>query len=250
MDFVTISEGNGLAKVALRRGKVHAINDQVVEDLCDAFKSLEDNDSVRAIILTGTDKFFSFGFDIPGFMDYSPEAFTRFVTNFTNLCNYLFLYPKPIVAAINGHAIAGGCILATTADYRIMVSGKARISLNEITFGSSIFAGSVEMLRFCAGQRNAELMLTTGAMYSAEEAHRMGLIDRVVDSDDLMPEAEKTASEYAAKEIPAYVSLKNLLRKPVAEDIKGREKDAIREFVKIWYSGKTRQYLRKIEIRS
>jgi enoyl-CoA hydratase/carnithine racemase len=250
MDFVTISRDNDLAEVRLNRGKVHAINDQVVDELRDAFKNLENDSSVRAIILTGTDKFFSFGFDIPGFMDFSPEAFTRFVTNFTSLCTYLFLYPKPIVAAINGHAIAGGCILATTADYRIMVTGKARISLNEVTFGSSIFAGSVEMLRFSVGQRNAEVMLTTGAMYSAEEAHQMGLIDRVTDGENLMNETERIALEYAAKENPAFVSLKNLLRKPVVEEIKSREKGAIREFVKIWYSEKTRACLKKIEIRS
>jgi len=249
MEFVNVDIKDTLATVRLERGKVHAINDQVVDELSQAFKKLEMDDSVKAVILTGTGKFFSFGFDIPGFIDYSPEAFTRFVTNFTGFCSYLFMYPKPIIAAINGHAIAGGCILTTAADYRVMVSGKAKISLNEITFGSSIFAGSVEMLKFCVGRRNAELILTTGAMFSAEEARSIRLVDLVTTESKLMENARRIAHDYAAKEGPAFESLKKLSRRPVAEKIFAREPEAIREFVKIWYSQATRKNLEKIEIR-
>ncbi len=250
MDFINIQKDGNLAIIRLERGKVHALNDQVVKELHDTFKDMEHDDSVRAIILTGTGKFFSFGFDIPGFMNHSPEAFTGFVTRFTDLCTYMFLYPKPIIAAINGHVIAGGCILTTAADYRIMVTGKSKISLNEITFGSSIFASSVDMLKFCVGHRNAELILTTGNMYSAEDAHRMGLVDRVTSDENLMEESKKVALNYATKEPPAFTSLKMLSRKPVAEIMIAREREAIREFVKIWYSPATRAYLKKVTIHS
>jgi enoyl-CoA hydratase/carnithine racemase len=250
MDFVHVDKDADLAVIRLERGKVHALNDQVIEEVHETFTALENDDSVKAVILTGTGKFFSFGFDIPGFMNHSPEAFTTFVTRFTKLYTYMFLYPKPVVAAINGHCIAGGCILATAADYRIMVSGKARIALNEVTFGSSIFAGSIEMLKFCAGSRHAELILTSGHMYSAEEAVNMNLVDLATSDDNLMDEAKRVAREYAAKENSAFVSLKNMLRKPVAEKMVAREGESIREFIKIWYLPATREYLKKIEIRS
>lgn len=250
MDFIHTEIDNNLALVRLERGKVHALTDQVIKELHNTFRDLENHDSVKAIILAGTGKFFSFGFDIPWFMGYSPQAFTGFVTKFAELYTYMFLYPKPVIAALNGHTIAGGCILATAADYRLMASGKSKISLNEITFGSSIFAGSVEMLKFCVGQRNAELILTTGAMYSPEEAHRMGLVDWVTSDEKLMDDARRIALNYAEKENPAFASLKMMLRKPVAENMVAREGEAIREFVKIWYSNKTREYLKKVEIRS
>lgn len=249
MEFVHVEMNEALATVRMERGKVHALNDQVIDELSQTFRELEKDEKTKAVILTGTGKFFSFGFDIPGFMDYSPEAFTRYVTNFTGFCTYLFLYPKPVIAAINGHAIAGGCILATAADYRVMVSGRAKISLNEITFGSSIFAGSVEMLKFCVGRRNAELVLTTGDMFSAEEARTIRLIDLVTTEPELMENARRIALDYAAKENPAFDSLKKLSRRPVADKIMAREPESIREFVKIWYSPATRGYLKKIEIR-
>jgi enoyl-CoA hydratase/carnithine racemase len=250
MDFVRVEYDEPLAVVRLERGKVHAINDQMVGELQLTFNELEVNGSIKAVILAGTEKFFSFGFDIPGFMDHSPEAFTHFVTRFTGLYTYLFLYSKPIVAAINGHAVAGGCILTTAADYRLMVTGKARIGLNEISFGSSIFAGSVEMMKYCAGTRNAELILTSGNLYSAEEAHGMGLVDKITSDEKLMDDARQIALEYAGKDRPAFAGLKNLLRRPVADAMIAREAESIREFIKIWYSPATREKLRKIQIRS
>jgi 3,2-trans-enoyl-CoA isomerase len=250
MDFVGVEYDEPLAVVRMERGKVHAINDQMVSELQLTFKELVANGSIKAVILTGTAKFFSFGFDIPGFLDHSPEAFTHFVTRFTELYTYLFLYPKPVIAAINGHAVAGGCILTTAADYRLMVTGKPRIALNEITFGSSIFAGSVEMMRYCAGSRNAELILTGGKLYSAEEAHDMGLVDKITSDDKLMDEARKIALEYAGKDRPAFSELKNLLRRPVADAMIAREAESIRDFIKIWYSPATREQIRKIQIRS
>lgn len=179
MDFVSVHEASGIGTLVLKRGKINALNEVVVEELQVALTGLERDAAVKAVILTGHSKFFSFGFDIPQFLPYSREDFSDYLVKFTDLYTYMFLYPKPVVAALNGHAIAGGCMLALACDRRVMVTGKAKISLNEISFGSSIFAGSTEMLRFCVGGRNATQILYSGAMYSAEEAQGLGLIDKV-----------------------------------------------------------------------
>jgi len=170
MEFVHVSITDGIAEARLKRGKVNALSEPVVEEITDCLRSLAADLDTRAVILTGDGAFFSFGFDIPEFLGYSRESFAKFLQRFTALYSYLFTYPKPIVAALNGHAIAGGCMLALSCDYRIMVSGKAKISLNEISFGSSVFAGSVEMLRFLVGGKNAQAILYDGTMYSAETA--------------------------------------------------------------------------------
>lgn len=239
MEYVFRTEQDGIARVVIRRGKVNAFNDAVIDEMSRTFAELALDPSVRAIILTGTGKFFSFGFDIPQFLGYDRERFTRYLTNFTRLYREIFLHPKPVVAMLNGHTIAGACMIATSCDYRLMVPGKARISLNEINFGSSVFAGSAEMLKLLVGHRNAENVLLSGAMYTAEEALRMGLVDRVVSEENLEAETMKVAREYAARDPDAFRSIKGLLRRSVAEQMERTERASIEEFVKIWYSEKT-----------
>jgi enoyl-CoA hydratase/carnithine racemase len=239
MEYISKTVNDGIARVVIHRGKVNAFNDNLIDEMSRTFGELALDPSVRAIILTGTGKFFSFGFDIPQFLGYSKEQFTRYLTNFTRLYREIFIHPKPVVAMLNGHTIAGACMIATSCDYRVMVTGKARISLNEINFGSSVFAGSVEMLKLLVGHRNAESVLYSGSMYTAEEALRMGLVDQVVSEAALEDEAGKVAREFASRDPDAFRSIKGLLRNAVAEQMERTEKDSIDDFIRIWYSEKT-----------
>jgi enoyl-CoA hydratase/carnithine racemase len=250
MSLVLATKEKGIATVTLQRGKVNALNEPMVEEIFDSFGNLETDTEVKSIIFTGAGKFFSFGFDVPEFMKYSKKDFISFMEKFTNLYTYLFQFPKPIVAALNGHTIAGGCMLATACDFRIMATGKGKISLNEITFGAPVFAGSAEMLRFCVGSRNAQSILYSGAMYSAEEAFGLGLVDQVPSEDALLDDAVKVAQELAEKDSSAFTIIKKLLRKAVAEEMVKHEKDYILEFADIWYSENTWEKLKKIKIHS
>jgi len=248
MEFVQLQKRDGIATLTLARGKVNAINGPLVDQMREQLKSLKHDPEVKAIILTGAGKFFSFGFDVPEFLSFDKAQFARFLIGFTDLYTYLFTYPKPVVAALNGHTIAGGCMLALACDYRVMVTGKARISLNELSFGASVFAGITEMLRFTVGSANAAKVLYSGSMYSAEEAKGIGLIDEVIAEQDLMGAAFKMASTLGSKYPPAFSGIKSLLRKTIAEDMMRREKESIREFVDIWYSEHTWANLKNIKI--
>lgn len=239
MDFVQASKKNGIATVTLSRGKVNALNEPMIEELGYQFEDLERDKAVKAVILTSRGKFFSFGFDIPDFLSYSKDDFVRYLIKFADFYRYLFLFPKPVVAAINGHAIAGGCMVATACDCRIMVPEKAKIALNEITFGASVFAGIAEILKFCVGSKNAETILYSGNLYSPQEAQQLGLIDQIEAPENLLQAAAKTAEDLAQKNAAAFKSIKNLLRQPVVKVIAEREKDSIHEFVDIWYSEET-----------
>jgi enoyl-CoA hydratase len=249
MQFVKLDRHSGVAVVTLCRGKVNAIDQALLDELNDCFDQVEGDAAVSGVVLTGAGRFFSYGFDVPQLFSLSEQAFTRFLESFTEFYTRVYLYPKPVVAAINGHAIAGGCMIATACDRRLMVSGKAKIALNEITFGASVLAGSVEMLKACVGHRHAETILYSGAMYRANDALALGLADRVVDSDDLLEAARGEAHELARGEAVAFRSIKSLLREPVAEVMRAREGDSIREFVEIWYSDATRRKLAKMKIR-
>lgn len=250
MDFLRLSTNDGIAEARLKRGKVNALNEQAVEEIGGCFQRMAADSGIRAVIFTADGPFFSFGFDIPEFLSYSRESFSRYLERFTSLYTYLFTYPKPLVAALNGHAIAGGCMLALACDYRIMVSGKARISLNEITFGSSVFAGSVAMLKFLVGGKNAHAILYDGTMYSAQAASHLGMIDQVSSDEKLAEDAREVARRLAAKDAAAFRSIKGLLRTPVADEMSRKEEQSVREFVDIWYSENTWRNLQAIKIHS
>jgi len=124
MGLVQLSTRPGIAEVTLVPGKVNALNEQTVQELGGCFENLTEQSQVNAIILAGQGtKFFSFGFDIPEFLSYSKEAFAKYLEKFTGFYTYLFTYPNPLVAALNGHNIAGGCMLALACDYRRKATG-------------------------------------------------------------------------------------------------------------------------------
>ncbi len=248
MIFVRQRIQEGIAEVRLERGKVNALNEQVVDELSRCFRDLAADSSAQAILLTGSGKFFSFGFDVPEFMEAPKEAFARYLEKFTALYRDLFAHPKPVVAAINGHAVAGGCMLATACDARVMASENAKIGLNEIGFGSSLFAGSLALVRFWIGERRAQDVVYSGALYPAEQALVLGLVDAIVPGVTLLDEARRRLHELADKPPAAFRSIKLLLRQPVLEEMQRREAASIREFVEIWYSAETRRRLERIKI--
>ncbi|AEB10650.1 enoyl-CoA hydratase/isomerase family protein [Desulfobacca acetoxidans] len=248
MSWVTSTVGNGIATVCMQRGKVNALNELMVGELQQAFQDLKADSSVKAVILTGSGKFFSFGFDIPEFISYPRNAFEAYIQRFSRFCNDLFLFPKPLVVALNGHTIAGGCVLAIAGDARIMVSGKAKISLNEITFGSTVFPSIMAQLQYWVGSRQAQAMLFSGEMYSAEAALAMGLVDQVVEEADIIPVSRLEAMELAEQDTTAFASLKKLLRRPHVEAMQPYEAASIQEFLDIWYSPATREKLKQIQI--
>ncbi len=250
MTFITALVEESVAWVNLSRPKVNAINEAVAEELRGVLEGLAKDDRVKAVVMTGEGSFFSFGLDIPEFVTYSKEAFTRFVGKFADLYTYVFMFPKAVVAALNGHTIAGGCMIATACDYRIMVTDKARISLNEVTFGSSLFPGSAEMLKHCVGARNAESVAFTGAMFSADAALKLGLIDEVVPGESLSARAGAVAKQYALRHGPAFTSIKKLLRGEVADRMKQMDSLLRDEMIDIWYSEDTWSRLQQIKIRS
>ena len=248
MDFIEVQKSDGIVTLMIKRGKVNALNNTVIDEMRVLLKAFERDPEVKSIILTGNGKFFSFGFDIPEFLSFTKGQFREYLVNFTDLYTYIFSYPKPVVAALNGHTIAGGCMLALACDHRVMISGKARISLNEIGFGASVFAGSTEMLRFWAGSANATEILFSGALYSAQEAKGLGLVHEVAGADGLMDAARKTASGFASKYPLAFAGIKALLRRSIVEEMKRRERESIQEFVDIWYSETTWTNIQNIKI--
>ncbi len=250
MSLVEISNNENIAVIRLNRGKVNAINREMIDVIGSAFRQVEADPNINGVVFTGSGKFFSFGFDIPELFPLSPEEFSEFLIAFSDLYKYLYLYQKPVVAALNGHTVAGGCMLATTCDYRIVSGGKAKLSLNEIALGVSVFAGSVEMLKAVVGHRNAEIIMLGGKMYSVGEAKKLGLVDEIVEEAELIDSALAKAKELGANRNEAYGTIKRLFRQQIADDFSKRERAGINRFVELWHSPETRDIIGKVQIRS
>jgi len=249
MEFIDISADSGIATVRINRPKVNALNEQLIDELAESFMILSGDTETRAVVLMGEGSFFSFGFDIPELIDYEKESFHKFVSKFSRLARDIFIYPKPVAAALNGHTVAGGCILALACDLRVMAEGKAKIALNELTFGSTAFTSIVEMLRYTVGPANAQKLLYSGKMNTAEEALAIGLVDEIRPAEEVLNAANNYMSGLSSLDADAFKSVKMLLRKTAYELIEAEEERAVSEFVDIWYSERTRRNLKKIEIR-
>ncbi len=250
MEFVSIERHDHTAVVTLSRGKVNAIDRQVVAELSAVFDEIERDDSIQSVVLTGRGKFFSFGLDVPALWDLTPDEFTTFLKNFCGLCAELFLFPKPIVAAVNGHAVAGGCMLVIPCDAGMAVDTPINIALTEVMLGAALFASTVEMLRYRVSSQTAEQLLLTGKSLTANSAREIGLVNEVVPPESLLSTAIAKAGELAAHYGPGYKSIRRLIREPIAERWRSREEESISEFVRIWYSRETRAKTKLITIRS
>ncbi|MFH1699807.1 MAG: enoyl-CoA hydratase/isomerase family protein [Candidatus Zixiibacteriota bacterium] len=249
MQYVEISEYENIATVMLRRGKVNAFNEEAVDDMQEAFNSLASRSEIKSVIFTGHGKFFSFGFDVPELNQLPPEDFKRFLMKFATLYNTIYTFPKPTVAAINGHAVAGGCMLSIMFDYRIIIPDYAKVSLNEIAIGVPVFAGSIDVLKGLVGQRNAETILLTGDMYEPPQALTLGLVDKITAPSMLMEGARNKAHELGSKRSPAYSIIKEMIRKPISERYLPLEEPYIEKFLNIWYSEESQDLLKDVIIR-
>jgi enoyl-CoA hydratase len=193
--------------IRLNRPKaMNALNNALIADLGQALDGFEADAAIGAIVLTGSDKAFAAGADIKEMADksYMDMYLTDFITNGwerVTKCR------KPIVAAVAGYALGGGCEVAMMCDF-IIAADNARFGQPEITIGILPGAGGTQRLPRAVGKSKAMEMILTGRMMDAAEAERAGLVSRIVPVADLVEEALKTAKIIADLSRPAVLMAK------------------------------------------
>jgi len=204
-------EPGRVALVTLDRPPANTLDRDFFEELVGVLDRLRTPD-VRAVVVTGTGRFFSAGLDLFAVFADDPPGFDAFTERFDAGFAALFAFPKPVVAAVNGHAVAGGAVLAAAADVRIGAEGAARIGLTEILLGVPFPVSVLEIVRFaCAGPHFVEL-LYHGRLYDPAAACARRLLDEVVPASDLLPRARAAAEELAERDPVAFGSIKRALR--------------------------------------
>jgi len=202
MSFQTLDlriEGS-LAFIALNRPKaLNAINLAMVGELEQVVRQVRDDTGVRVVVITGAgDKAFAAGADITEFKAMSPIDAWLFVQRLQRLFLEIERLSKPVIAAVNGYALGGGCELMMACDI-VYASDAAKIGQPEINLGIIPGAGGTQRLARLIGKQRAKELVLTGEMIGAQEAWNLGLLNKVVPADQLMVEVRKLADKLAVK---------------------------------------------------
>ncbi len=184
---------------------LNALCDQLTSELNDALLGFEKDDAIKAIVITGSEKAFAAGADIKEMIDQSfPTSYTAdFLAHWHKVADAR----KPVIAAVAGWALGGGCELAMMCDF-IIAGDNAKFGQPEIKLGIIPGAGGTQRLVRAVGKAKAMEMILTGRVIDAEEAERAGLVSRVVPANDLVDEALSVAQEIAKLSLPAVMMAK------------------------------------------
>jgi enoyl-CoA hydratase len=187
---------DGIAFVTVNRpGKLNALNDATIGELQHCFEALSDDEAVKAVILTGSgDKAFVAGADIGELANQTPLSARPLAMRGQKLMSTVEATPKPVVAAVNGYAFGGGCELALACHFRY-ASENAVLGLPEVTLGIIPGYGGTQRLPRIIGKGRAMEMILTASRVKADEAHRIGLVNKVYPSDQLLAETEKSVRQ-------------------------------------------------------
>src|SRR5687768_628407 len=207
------SNNEGIVTLRLAHGKASALDLELMDGLAHVFAEIALSDDVRAVILTGTGSIFSAGVDLFRLTDGGDEYVSRFVPALSRLILDLFSLPKPLVVAVNGHAIAGGCIFTLTGDYRLMAAGNARIGMPELLVGVPFPPAVIEVVRFSVPPQHLQSLIYTGKTVPADDALRFGLIDEIAPPESLLSRATEVATQMAALPSGAFKLAKRQLRR-------------------------------------
>jgi enoyl-CoA hydratase/carnithine racemase len=196
-EFVTLEVADGVGTIRLDRPPMNALNAQVQEELRAAATDAGERADVRAVVVYGGPKVFAAGADIKEMAELTYADMAVRATALSSAFDAVARIPKPVVAAVAGYALGGGCELALTADFRVC-GDNAKLGQPEILLGIIPGAGGTQRLARLVGPARAKDIVFTGRFVDAAEALQIGLVDRVVAPDDVYDAAVGMAARYAA----------------------------------------------------
>ena len=230
-----------IAICRIAHGKANAFDIELCGGIMAALETCRDS-SDAAVVITGQGRMFSAGVDLVRLVDDGPDYVKTFLPALTAAFEAVFAFPKPVVAAVNGHAIAGGCILACAADHRLMARGSGRIGIPELRVGVPFPTVPLEIMRFAAPQQ-LQALVYGRATFTPEEAVERGIVDAVVEPDALIDAAVAAAEGFAALPAGVFELTKRQLREPALQRIRDGAKFE-EEIVRLWTAPRTLTFIR------
>ncbi len=224
MSVVHLTEANGVALLRLDRPPVNAVDLGAVLEIGDIIERIEQGPPVLGVVLTGTGASFCSGVDFKAVPRYTNEERRATVRGINRMVMQLYRFPKPVVAAVNGHAIGGGLIMAMSCDLRI-AAGNGKFGLGEVSAGIPFPMSPLIVLKDAFERSVARMLALTGRLVDVAEARELGLIDEIAAPDALLARAGARVRELA--KLPAYAVIKQQLRGDAAAEMRAMiERDA------------------------
>lgn len=238
MPVITTVSPEGLATLTLAAPRLKALDVELLDALLSA---VDDVREARGVLRTGEGRAFSAGVDLARLVDGGRVYAHELLTARARTLTALFDLPVPLLAAVNGHVIAGGCLLALTADARLGSTGK--IGLNELAIGLPVPSAAIAIAQHALGTRTCAVILH-GELHAAEQAQRLGLLDQLVDAEHLAGVASGRLSQLAAVPSAAFARAKHALRAPARARWRVDEEE-IADLASEWSSPATLTRLRE-----
>jgi enoyl-CoA hydratase len=230
--MISVTDRGDVAVLTMAHGKANVLDVEFCRALIAAFDACA-RSPAKAAVLTAGGSIFSAGVDLPRLVDGGRAYAGEFLPALSHAFDTMFAFPKPLVAAVNGHAIAGGCILACAADRRLMAKGTGRIGVPELLVGVPFPTVALEIVRQAVPPQHLPALIYSGETLTADVAAERGLVDAAVDPDRLLDEAIGAATAMAALPPAAFAITKKQLREPALARIRdgqGRLDPAINEY--------------------
>lgn len=227
-------EDGSVAVLRLAAPKANAMSPAMLAALKAAVLEVIAGDA-SSLVITGSGRSFSAGLALTEIVDYDRGQLRDFMNGFTDVMLTVLTCPKPVVAAINGHAIAGGCVLALMCDYRLMTDAKALIGLKEVALGIGLPSGVIEPLRARVPARSLAPIALAAELFTPEEALGLELIDDICPADDLEASAITRAESLTGPPI-AYAQVKAALLDPTLDAISARNDAVMETWLDSWFS--------------
>jgi enoyl-CoA hydratase len=240
MTTVRVEDHEGGVRVlTLDRPPANAIEEKLLTDLRDALEAAEENHHVRALVVTGAGTFFSGGFDLTA--PPRDAAATRKLNEFYRDAHLRLLEsPKPTVAMINGHAIAGGLVLALACDHRLALDGSYRVGLNEVAIGASYPKVALEIVRLRLSHAQASELLLGGALYPCREIVRLGIAEQLLPAETLAATTLTRAARLAAFPRQAYAHTKAALIAEAVARMRAETPEEAERATAVWSTEESR----------
>lgn len=244
--LVDVERVDGLAIVRLRRGKGNALSPALVEELLDVLRRPEVAEESRGLVLTGDGRFFSTGLDLLELEKLDRAGMLLFLDRLQGLYAQLYVWPRPVIAALNGHAVAGGCLLASCADWRVLAKGEARIGLTEIALGLPLPQAGLEITRAQLTPAAWAQVVYGGQTWSGEAAVALGLADELADAGKVVEVALERLRQWARHPAVAFHFDKAAARDPVLLRIRNQHDMLQEAWVDLWFSPPAQQRLAEV----
>jgi enoyl-CoA hydratase len=242
---VTLTVRDGLAVVRIDRAHGNAINSDVADGLSRCARQAAQSDEIRGVLLAAAGKLFSPGLDLQELSRLDRADMERFSRDFSTCILDLYAFPKPLVAAIHGHAVAGGCVVTLSADWRILRRG-ALVGLNEVRVGVPLPFGVSTILRETVPRTHLEEVALLGRNYRDEGALEAGLAHELHPDEGFEEHCLSRLEEFASKDANAFSVTKRYLRSMIVDRIRAEEDRHRGEFLDGWFSPPTQKRIRAI----